>query len=69
MTFKINIGDELLSFVILKDDKNFDWAELDKLDQVKIISAICRAYEFLSKRCKQLIRRLQFSWQSTRLWF
>ena len=52
MTFKINIGDELLSFVILKDDKNFDWTELDKLDQVKIISAICRAYEFLSKRCK-----------------
>ena len=46
MTFKINIGDELLSFVILKDDKNFDWAELDKLDQVKIIYAICRAYEF-----------------------
>ena len=52
MTFKINIGDELLSFVILKDDKNFDWAELDKLDQVKIISAICRAYEFFLKRCK-----------------
>ena len=52
MTFKINIGDELLSFVILKDDKNFDWAELDKLDQVKIISAICNAYEFFSKRYK-----------------
>ena len=52
MTFKINIGDELLSFVILKDDKNFDWTELDKLDQVKIISAICRAYEFFSKHCK-----------------
>ena len=61
MTFKINIGDELLSFVILKDDKNFDWSELDKLEQIKIISAICRAYEFLSKRCKQLIWRLQFS--------
>ena len=52
MTLKIDIDDKLLSFVILKDDKNFDWAELDKLDQVKIISAICRAYEFLSKRCK-----------------
>ena len=67
MTFKINIDDKLLSFVILKDDKNFDWTELDKLDQVKIISAICRAYEFLSKRCKQLVRRLQLSWQSSRL--
>ena len=52
MTFKINIDDKLLSFVISKDDKNFDWAELDKLDQVKIISAICNAYEFFSKRCK-----------------
>ena len=49
MTLKIDIDDKLLSFVILKDDKNFDWAALDKLDQVKIISAICRAYEFFSK--------------------
>ena len=52
MTFKINIDDKLLSFVISKDDKNFDWSELDKLDQVKIISAICRAYKFFSKRYK-----------------
>ena len=52
MTLKIDIDDKLLSFVILKDDKNFDWAELDKLDQVKIISAICSAYGFFSKRCK-----------------
>ena len=52
MTFKINIDDKLLSFIISKDDKNFDWDELDKLDQVKIISAICRAYEFFSKHCK-----------------
>ena len=52
MTFKINIDDKLLSFIILKDDKNFDWSELDKLDQVKIISAICSAYEFFLKRCK-----------------
>ena len=52
MTFKINIDDKLLSFVISKDDKDFDWTELDKLDQVKIISAICSAYEFFSKRYK-----------------
>ena len=52
MTFKINIDDKLLSFVISKGDKDFDWTELDKLDQVKIISAICSAYEFCSKRCK-----------------
>ena len=48
MTFKINIDDKLLSFVISKDDKDFDWTELDKLDQVKIISAIGRAYEYFS---------------------
>ena len=58
MIFKINIDDKLLSFVISKDNKDFDWAELDKLDQVKIISAICSAYEFFLKRCKLLIRRL-----------
>ena len=52
MTFKINIEDKLLGFVISKGDKDLDWAELDKLDQVKIISAICNAYEFFSKRCK-----------------
>ena len=52
MTFKINIDDNLLSFIILKDDKNFDWSELDKLDQVKIISAICNAYEYFSKLYK-----------------
>ena len=52
MIFKINIDDNLLSIVISKDDKDFDWTELDKLDQVKIISAICSAYEFFSKRCK-----------------
>ena len=53
MTLKINIEDKLLSFVISKDGKDFDWVELDKLDQVKIISVICSAYEFFSKRCKQ----------------
>ena len=52
MIFKINIDDKLLSFVISKDNKDFDWIELDKLDQIKIISAICSAYEFLLKRCK-----------------
>lgn len=52
MTFKINIDDKLLSFVISKDNKDFDWNELDKLEQVKIISVICNAYEFFSKRCK-----------------
>ena len=52
MTFKINIDDKLLSFVISKDNKDFDWNELDKLDQIKIISAICSAYEFFLKRCK-----------------
>ena len=52
MTLKIDIDDNLLSFIISKDDKDFDWTELDKLDQVKIISAICNAYEFFSKRCK-----------------
>ena len=52
MTLKINIEDKLLSFVISKDGKDFDWVELDKLDQVKIISVICSAYEFFSKRCK-----------------
>ena len=52
MTLKINIEDKLLSFVISKDNKDFDWNELDKLEQIKIISAICNAYEFFSKRCK-----------------
>lgn len=52
MTFKINIDDKLLSFVISKDNKDFDWNELDKLEQIKIISAICNAYEFFSKHCK-----------------
>ena len=52
MIFKINIDDKLLSFVISKDNKDFDWTELDKLDQVKIISATCSAYEFFLKRCK-----------------
>ena len=52
MIFKINIDDKLLSFVISKDSKDFDWNELDKLEQIKIISAICSAYEFFSKRCK-----------------
>ena len=52
MIFKINIDDKLLSFVISKDNKDFDWTELDKLDQVKIISAICHAYEFFSQHCK-----------------
>ena len=52
MIFKINIDDKLLSFVISKDNKDFDWTELAKLDQAKIISAICSAYEFFSKRYK-----------------
>ena len=52
MTFKINIDDNLLSFIISKDNKDFDFAELDKLEQIKIISAICRAYEFFSKHYK-----------------
>ena len=52
MTLKIDIDDKLLSFVISKDNKDLDWTELDKLEQIKIISAICNAYEFFSKRCK-----------------
>ena len=52
MIFKINIDDELLGFIISKDNKDLDWDALDKLEQIKIISAICSAYEFFSKRCK-----------------
>ena len=52
MILKIDIDDDLLGFVISKGDKDLDWAELDKLEQIKIISAICSAYEFFSKRCK-----------------
>ena len=52
MTLKIDIDDELLSFMISKDNKNLDWNELDKLDQIKIISAICNAYEYFSKLYK-----------------
>ena len=52
MTLKIDIDDNLLSFIISKNNKDFDWTELDKLDQVKIISAICSAYGFFLKRCK-----------------
>lgn len=52
MTLKIDIDDELLSFMISKDNKDFDWTELDKLEQIKIISAICSAYEFFLKRYK-----------------
>ena len=52
MTLKIDIDDELLTFMISKDNKNLDWDELNKLEQIKIISAICNAYEFFSKRCK-----------------
>ena len=53
MILKIDIDDKFLSFIISKDDKDLDWTELDKLEQIKIISAICSAYEFFSKRCKQ----------------
>ena len=53
MTLKIDIDDKFLSFVISKDNKDFDWAELDKLEQIKVISAICNAYEFFSRHCKQ----------------
>lgn len=49
MTLKIDIDDNLLSFTILKDNKNLDWDELDKLEQIKMISAICNAYEYFSK--------------------
>ena len=52
MILKIDIDDELLGFMISKGDKDLDWAELDKLEQIKIISAICSAYEFFSKHCK-----------------
>ena len=52
MTLKIDIDDNLLSFIISKNSKDFDFIELDKLEQIKIISAICNAYEFFSKRCK-----------------
>ena len=52
MTLKIDIDDELLSFMISKDDKNLDWDELNKLEQIKIISAICNAYENFSKLYK-----------------
>ena len=49
MTLKIDIDDNLLSFTILKDSKNLDWDELDKLEQIKMISAICNVYEYFSK--------------------
>lgn len=49
MTLKIDIDDELLTFMISKDNKDLDWDELDKLEQIKIISAICSAYEYFSK--------------------
>ena len=52
MTLKIDINDDILIFIISKDNKDFDSAELDKLEQIKIISAICRAYEFFSKHYK-----------------
>ena len=52
MTLKIDIDDELLSFIISKDNKNLDWGELNKLEQIKIISAICNAYEYFSKLYK-----------------
>lgn len=52
MILKIDIDDELLGFVISKGDKDLDWAELDKLEQIKVISAICSAYEFFSNHCK-----------------
>ena len=49
MTLKIDIDDNLLSFMISKNNKDLDWDELDKLEQIKIISAICNAYEYFSK--------------------
>ena len=49
MTLKIDIDDELLTFMISKDNKDLDWDELDKLEQIKMISAICNAYEYFSK--------------------
>ena len=52
MTLKIDIDDNLLSFIISKNNKDFDFIELDKLEQVKIISAICSAYGFFSKLYK-----------------
>ena len=52
MTLKIDIDDNSLSFIISKNNKDFDFTELDKLEQIKIISAICNAYKFFSKRCK-----------------
>ena len=52
MILKIDIDDELLSFMISKGNKDLDWAELDKLEQIKIISAICNAYEYFSKLYK-----------------
>ena len=52
MILKIDIDNKFLNIIISKDDKDHNWAELDKLEQIKIISAICSAYEFFSKRCK-----------------
>ena len=52
MTLKIDIDDNLLTFMISKDNKDFDWDELNKLEQIKIISAICNAYEYFSKLYK-----------------
>lgn len=52
MTLKIDIDDELLTFMISKDNKDLDWDELDKLEQIKIISAICSTYEYFSKLYK-----------------
>lgn len=52
MTLKIDIDDNQLSFIISKDNKDFDFVELDKLEQIKVISAICSAYGFFSKLYK-----------------
>ena len=52
MILKIDIDDKFLSFIISKGDKDLDWTELDKLEQIKIISAICNAYEYFSKLYK-----------------
>ena len=52
MTLKIDIDDKLLSFVISKGDKDLDWTELDKMEQIKIVTAICSVYEYFSKLYK-----------------
>lgn len=48
INFKINIEDDLLGFIISKNGRDFEWNELDTIEQTKIVSAICSALKFFS---------------------